>query len=374
MKMQENNIEHLTDEEKTDRGLAKSVEINTFACENCGSTLSFDPVSRRLKCASCGAEFPMPEPKAVMPIVYTGLSEQEYESWGGVKSVRCENCGATVTLKEFETANVCPFCSSPVVTDIDQIPGLKPNGVLPFAVSEKEAHASFIKWLKKRIFAPHKVKKNAKHTPMKGVYVPTWVFGSNVFCTYEARFGKHYTVTVGSGKNRRTVTKTRWFHVSGTLAYDVKDLTIEASKMITQSQLEKIGGFDMPAAVGYEEEYLSGFASERYSTGLNDSWEIAQDKICNALRNMVRARHPHDVEDYINIAPVYNGTTYKYVLAPLWVSGYKYRKRDYGFVVNGRNGKVAGKSPVSVIRAILAGLLALAAAAGIGYLIYVLFV
>ena len=62
------------------------------------------------------------------------------------------------------------------------------------------------------------------------------------------------------------------------------------------------------------------------------------------------------------------------MLAPLWVSGYKYRKRDYGFVVNGRNGKVAGKSPVSVIRAFLAGLLALAAAAGIGYLIYVLFV
>ena len=87
--MQENNIEHLTDEEKTDRGLAKSVQINTFACENCGSTLSFDPASRRLKCASCGAEFPMPEPKAVMPIAYTGLSEQEYESWGGVKSVRC---------------------------------------------------------------------------------------------------------------------------------------------------------------------------------------------------------------------------------------------------------------------------------------------
>ena len=30
--------------------------------------------------------------------------------------------------------------------------------------------------------------------------------------------------------------------------------------------------------------------------------------------------------DYINISPVYSGTTYKYVCAPLWISSYRYRK------------------------------------------------
>lgn len=373
MRNDQMNEERLTDDEKVERGLSQRVDINTFACENCGSTLVFDPETRKMKCVSCGAEYPTPDPKPVTPIAYTGLSEQEFVNWGGVKSVRCENCGATITLKEFETANLCPFCSSPVITDSEQIPGLKPNGILPFAVTEKEAHASFTKWLKKRIFAPHKVKKNAKHTPMNGVYIPTWVFSSKVFCPYSARFGKHYTVTVGAGKNRRTVTKTRWFTVSGVINYDVNDLTIEASSKITQKELEKLGGFDMHAAVEYEEEYLPGFSSERYSQGLDDSWGIAQDKICAALKNMVRARHPHDVEDYINISPSYSGTTYEYMLAPLWISGYKYRKKDYGFVVNGRNGKVVGKSPVSVIRAFIATVLGLAALAGIGYLIYYLF-
>ena len=208
---------------------------------------------------------------------------------------------------------------------------------------------------------------------MNGVYIPTWVFSSQVFCPYSARFGKHYTVVVGSGKNRRVVTKTRWFTVSGVINYDVRDLTIEASSKITQKQLEKLGGFDMQSAVEYEEEYMPGFSSERYSQGLDDSWGMAQDKICVALKNMVRSRHPHDVEDYINISPSYNGTTYEYMLAPLWISGYKYRKKDYGFVVNGRNGKVVGKSPVSVVRAFIATVLGLAALAGIGYLIYYLF-
>lgn len=373
MQETDNIQEHLTDDEKVERGQDERVRINTFACENCGSTLVFDPETRRMKCTSCGAEYPTPEPKPVMPIAYTGLSEDKFAEWGGVKSVRCENCSATITLKEFETANVCPFCSSPVITDAEQIPGLKPNGILPFAVTEKEAHKSFIKWLKKRIFAPRKVKKNAKHTHMNGVYIPTWVFSSQVFCPYSARFGKHYTVVVGSGKNRRVVTKTRWFTVSGVINYDVRDLTIEASSKITQKQLEKLGGFDMQAAVEYEEEYMPGFSSERYSQGLDDSWGMAQDKICVALKNMVRSRHPHDVEDYINISPSYNGTTYEYMLAPLWISGYKYRKKDYGFVVNGRNGKVVGKSPVSVVRAFIATVLGLAALAGIGYLIYYLF-
>ena len=118
---------------------------------------------------------------------------------------------------------------------------------------------------------------------------------------------------------------------------------------------------------------MPAFSSERYSQGLDDSWGMAQDKLCVALKNMVRSRHPHDVEDYINISPSYNGTTYEYMLAPLWISGYKYRKKDYGFVVNGRNGKVVGKSPVSVVRAFIATVLGLAALAGIGYLIYYLF-
>ena len=111
MQETDNIQEHLTDDEKVERGQDERIRINTFACENCGSTLVFDPETRRMKCTSCGAEYPTPEPKPVMPIAYTGLSEDKFAEWGGVKSVRCENCGATITLKEFETANVCPFCS-----------------------------------------------------------------------------------------------------------------------------------------------------------------------------------------------------------------------------------------------------------------------
>lgn len=360
-------------EDKVDRGEAERVKSTTYSCEACGSNLVFDPATRHLKCVSCAQLYPMPDPVPVHNIYYTGLSETEYEDWGEIKCVRCENCGAITTLDKYQTSIVCPFCGSPTVADFEQIPGHKPNAVLPFAVTEAEAHKSFVKWLKRRIFAPHKVKKDIKKHPMNGVYIPTWVFNSSVNCAYEARFGQTYTVRVGSGKNARTVTRTRWFNVSGQFTYNVNDLAVEASNMITQKQLGKIDGFDISSAVAFEDEYLAGFSSERYSVGLDDSWNTAQRIVNDALVNIVRRRHPHDREDYVNVYPVYEGTTYKYVLAPLWVSAYKYRDKQYGFVVNGRNGKVVGNSPVSMVRAGIASLLAFAAAGGLIYLIYYLF-
>ena len=114
---------------------------------------------------------------------------------------------------------------------------------------------------------------------------------------------------------------------------------------------------------------MSGYSAERYSEGLDDCWDTAQGIIIDDLRARVKARYPRaDRVDYINISPVYSGTTYKYVCAPLWISSYRYRKKDYGCVVNGRTGRAYGKAPVSPVKATLLGLAIAAVVAGIAYL------
>ena len=52
----------------------------------------------------------------------------------------------------------------------------------------------------------------------------------------------------------------------------------------------------------------------------------------------------------------------------------KYRKKLYNFFVNGQNGHVAGKVPVSPVKVSLVVLLGLAALAGLGVLAYFLFI
>ena len=346
---------------------AERVTAETYKCPSCGNFLKFDPATQKLKCEYCGTERDIAAQPA-RELYYTALSEQDYESWGGTKAYKCSVCGAVSVLEEYETADVCPFCGAPNIIERDELPGLKPNAVLPFKVPESEAKGFWRKWLKKKWLAPGKLKKEAKIQKMRGVYIPVWTFDSNVTATYEARLGETYTVTVGSGKNRRTETRVRWFHVSGALAQYYDDIQIEASKQINGKAMNKIGGFDTVNALAYDDDYMSGFSAERYSEGLDDCWQKAQSVIIDDLKARVKARYPRaDRVDYINVFPVYSGTTYKYVCAPLWVSSYRYRKKDYGCVVNGRTGRAYGKAPVSPVKASLLGL---AVAAVVGAVVY----
>ena len=56
----------------------------------------------------------------------------------------------------------------------------------------------------------------------------------------------------------------------------------------------------------------------------------------------------------------FSDITYKYLLLPVWISHFKYKDKVYQFMVNGQTGQVAGKTPLSALRIVLAVLLVLA--------------
>jgi hypothetical protein len=65
--------------------------------------------------------------------------------------------------------------------------------------------------------------------------------------------------------------------------------------------------------------------------------------------------------------------TYKYLLLPIYVGHCKWKKKFYNFFVNGHNGRVTGKTPVSGIKVFFTVLLGIALAIGIGVLIHYFF-
>lgn len=361
-------------EEVKDAGSAREVESDTFKCPGCGNFLKYDPESGKMKCEYCGAEKPVPPVREPMELFYTSLSEQGFSGWGEVKCIQCPVCGAKTMLDKYQTVAVCPFCGAPNLVESDEIPGLKPNAVLPFRITEKTAHESLKKWMGKKFLAPSDLKKNAKTSKMSGVYIPSWTFDSNVFTRYDARLGKTYTVTVGTGKNRRTETRVRWYNVSGTVNSYFDDILVGASTKMSQKQINKIGGFDTKNSIQYEEEYLSGYSAERYAHGLDESWEVAKGIMTDSIRNQIRNLYPDaDRVDYINVYPVFNETKFKYVLAPIWTSSYRYKGKDYGFVVNGRSGRTVGKAPLSPIKTFFFALFCAGVAALLIWMFYLLF-
>jgi len=63
----------------------------------------------------------------------------------------------------------------------------------------------------------------------------------------------------------------------------------------------------------------------------------------------------------------YENITFKYILLPVWISAYRFKDRNFQFLVNARTGEVQGERPYSWIKITLAVLLVIAI---IGTIVY----
>lgn len=349
--------------------MAEQLKGKIFKCENCGSLLSFDPASGKLKCAHCASLFDIENIKPAKELVYTSNSEISYVGWGETKSFKCRSCGAEYVLNEYETASNCPFCNASNVAYIDHIPGLKPNAILPFKVTEKAAHDSYLNWLKKRHMAPFGFKKIAKKLSAKGVYIPLFTFDTSTYSTYHIKYGRTHTKTVRVGNKMVTKTYTVWYTDSGSINEDFNDIQIESSARIEQSDLRALEGFDTTNAYEYKSDFLAGFSAERYAEGLDESFAQAKDIASSCIRESILSRYSYDVLGYCNVNTTFADNTYKYVLVPVWAMEYNYKKKTYKCYVNARTGKCVGKAPVSITKSSIIGLLIAGAAVLIWYLL-----
>ncbi len=345
----------------------ESLNSQIFKCPGCGNFLYYDPESKKMKCDYCNTTVDTQEVGMAQELPYNEGVEQGFVKWGGVKSVKCKSCGAISVLPDYEVVSSCPFCNASNIVDTDEIGGLQPNGILPFKITKAQVPIVYENWLKSKKLAPNKLKKEAKRQPARGVYIPLFTFDATADCDYTIRYGQHYTVTVGSGKNRRTETRTRWYTASGHVNDFFNDLQVEASKSITQQNLRKLGGFDTDNSFEYHQQFISGYSAERYDKSLDESWEDAKSLIKASLRQQIVSRYRADVVDYVNMNCMYSDRTYKYVLVPIWIFNYHYAKKNFECIVNGRSGRVVGKYPKSSIKI---GAIALSVLAVAGVLVW----
>ena len=357
----------MTADENADGGQGEKLNSEIYKCPNCGNFLFYDPKSKKLKCDYCKTARRLKAVEDAVELPYDEEVEQGFESWKGVKSVKCNSCGAVTVLPEYEVVANCPFCNASNIVEAEEIGGLRPNGILPFKIAKEDVSDIYLKWLKSKHIAPNKLKKQATSQACSGLYIPLFTFDSNCDCSYSIRYGKNYITTVGSGKNKRTVTKTRWYTDSDRIINFFNDVQVEASKSITQKNLRKLGGFDTDNSLEYHSQFLSGYSAERYDKSLDTSWKEAKKQMEEAMRAMIVSRYNADVVDYVRMDNLYTERTYKYVLVPIWVVNYNYAKKTYSCIINGRTGKMIGNYPKSSVKI---GSIVLAVGAVIGVLVW----
>ena len=357
--MEENydNQEEQIQEEITEKETDKK-------CPNCGATVAFDPGSGSLHCDYCGSSFELPPPEngsVVDELDFESAVNTESLEWGAAKkSVECKHCGAVSIYDDLEIAAVCPFCGSTQVMPAANENTLAPGGVCPFTVTKETAGEKFTRWLKRKLFAPRKAKKNAKPETFKGVYLPYWTYDAQTTNRFIAKAGYDKKVRKKDGSYE---THTTWRSVSGVYQEFFDDETVMASKRMAGSGVSKCEPFDLSKVIPYDPRALAGFVAERYSIGLKEGWGIAQTSIQSKLRSSIssyiKSHWRCDRVSSLTFSTLYSNQTYKYILVPVWLSSFQYNGKTFQFAVNGQTGKVGGKAPISPIRVILAILIGL---------------
>ena len=74
------------------------LDSEIYKCQNCGNFLHYDPTSGKLKCDYCKTFQPVKVVESAVELPYRDDVEEEFESWQGVKSVKCKSCGAITVL------------------------------------------------------------------------------------------------------------------------------------------------------------------------------------------------------------------------------------------------------------------------------------
>ena len=355
------------DDNKTTQG------TEGFKCTSCGGTTVFDPQTQALKCEYCQAEYPIePAPGTITEKDFFTVDESANQDWGAETRVfKCKNCGGETVLEGNLVSSRCAFCGSPNVVSIEELPGIKPESVLPFKIGKSNAINLFKTWIGKRFWAPNALKKShSMDQNMKGIYVPHWTYDSQTYSTYRGTAGNYYyetqrfTVMVDGKPQQQTrqIQKIRWFPVSGDYSRFFDDVLINDSTNIDQTIMTNIQPFDLSKLEVYNPRFLSGFAAERYAKGVKAIWENAKNIIRNGIRSDIHAiiLRRADVVGNINIDTRYNDVTYKHMLLPVWISAYTFRGKLYNFYINGQTGEVQGRSPVSFWKVLFAIIIAAA--------------
>lgn len=367
------------------REMAKSetplLEEARFPCPKCGSDLRFAPSEGRLICDHCGHAAPIDtgthgpwarEAPALIELDYetaiaAKLPREEMEE---TRVTDCPGCGAQVAFQPDIHAKECPFCATPVVADTGTHRHIKPKGVIPFQLTERQAHQAMNDWLGRLWFAPNGLQAYArKGRRMQGVYVPYWTYDADTATQYRGQRGDAYYVTVrGPDGKSRQERRIRWRRASGRVARAFDDILILASRSLPKRFTDRLAPWDLGALRGYRPEFLSGFRAEGYQVALDEGFEEAKAVMEAQIREDIRRDIGGDAQRIDQMTLRIDDVTFKHILLPIWVAAYKYRGQSYRFVVNGQTGRVQGERPWSWIKITLAVLAALVIIALAGYL------
>lgn len=359
-------------------------EKNT-RCSACGGELVYSPGTNFLKCISCNSEKEIllnPEKNEIKESDY--FSELESLASSAPKEelliVGCNTCAATVTLKPNIAADFCPYCgTSLVVKDASLCPVLKPDYILPFGIDLKTAKEAYEKWIDSLWFAPDSLKK-AKNNPEKlqGVYMPYWTYDTTTYIHYKGQKGTIQLKTIylrdlKGNQISQAIPQTSWYPTHGNITDFFNDILVPATQSLPESLLNTLTPWNLNDLEVFSNAYLSGYRAETYAVGLEQGFIKARQVIEKRVERIVKNDIGGDRQKITETSITHHNITFKHILLPIWISSFRYHRKNYSFTINAQTGEVSGERPYSIFKIICAGLGGIVLIALLVYIIFTSF-
>lgn len=328
--------------------------LQEYKCPCCGGAIAFDSKLQKMKCPYCETEYDMEtlagydadlqgDKGDEMAWETTAGNEWQDGDTDGLRSYVCKSCGGEIVGDETTAATSCPFCGNPVVM-MGQFSGsLRPDYVIPFKIDKNTAKAALQEHYCKKRLLP-KVFKDQNHIDeIKGVYVPFWLFDTDVDARVRYRATK---VRVWSDSNYN-YTETQHFsvHRGGSIGFE--GVPVDGSSKMDDTLMESIEPFDQRDAVDFQTAYLAGYLADKYDVDAEQSIERANARV----KSSTESAFASTLKGYTSVKPEsssinLHGGKASYALYPVWLLTTTWNKNKYIFAMNGQTGKFVGDLPL----------------------------
>lgn len=325
-----------------------------YKCPCCNGAIGFDPDAQKLKCPYCDTEFEAETLQHYDSALQDDTPDDLHwdcapnGQWAEGEDAdlavySCRSCGGEIVGDANTAATSCPFCGNPVVI-LGRLAGsLRPDYVIPFKLDKEDAKAALIRHLSGKPLLPKAFKDKNRIEEIKGVYVPFWLFDTEVDATmrYRATRNRFWS------DSNYNYTETRHYLVmrGGTLGFS--RIPVDGSSKMPDDLMESIEPFDFSDAVDFQTAYLAGYLADKYDVTAEDCIQRANDRV----RTSTEQAFAETVIGYSSVLPqggniqLSNGKAV-YALYPVWLLNSTYEGKQYTFAMNGQTGKFVGDLPV----------------------------
>lgn len=331
----------------------KEIEAKKVNCPSCGAVMKYVPEKQKLYCENC---------ETCREIQFKSITEKrlwENRNKGTKstrafakenKSLKCKNCGASVVLNKLEYAKKCPYCSSSLIGESEELVTLTPDGIIPFKLSAIEASNKYVQGVKKKFFVPRAFKKAPPVENIVGIYIPSFSFDAKGDSKYTGTLADDDTYTDRNGNKR---TKTTYKNIAGTHKSENIDVVVESSSKLNQVQLTQILPYDMKQMVEFKQGFIMGYVVEQYESTVEECEKISKRIMEENIKRTILSKYNYDRVISFDMTTVYSEEKYMYYLLPIYKCAFTYKKKQYTTFMNGQTGKVGGGFPTSIWKVLL---------------------